>query len=457
MFTLRLDRKGTGTFFGRGAWTQRDDPTGRKMSQSPAACEGITRSVMNTPDILLLVATPCVVLLLASSQTGMNEHVRYAFGVLPFVFVLAGGIAGGLPRTVAARAARRKSVGVPALAGDQTSRQEEEQPSESGTPTKRRMTLALAWNMAAAALLAWSVTSSLWVYPHSLSYFNELVGGPKNGYWHLVSSNIEWGQDLLYLKRWLDAHPEAVPVGLLNDLFFLRSGGARNRIWRCAAEAHSGRETWRGRNFRGAKGDKRRVGSIGAAARLVCGQRALDRLQRGPLQVLPSIRACGDGGLLAQYLPHRRGGGEPRPPRVAIAGDPLVRIGEERNAAFDSSRHTPCAVADGTRSVPATDPVSPLLTVIIPVYNEGPTLDELVRRVEATPYLKEIIVVDDGSRDKTADVLTRWEGRDGIVVLRHAHNRGKVRRSGPDWDGQAAGSPSFRTPTWSTIRKITRV
>jgi hypothetical protein len=60
----------------------------------------------------------------------------------------------------------------------------------------------------------WSVGSSLWVYPHSLAYFNEVVGGPKKGHAHLSGSNLEWGQDLLYLRRWLDKHPEARPLSL---------------------------------------------------------------------------------------------------------------------------------------------------------------------------------------------------------------------------------------------------
>ena len=50
------------------------------------------------------------------------------------------------------------------------------------------------------------------VYPHSLSYFNELAGDPTGGHAHLIHSNIDWGQDLLYLKRWLDGHPEARPL-----------------------------------------------------------------------------------------------------------------------------------------------------------------------------------------------------------------------------------------------------
>jgi len=67
---------------------------------------------------------------------------------------------------------------------------------------------------AVCAALLWSVVSSLSVYPHSLSYFNELAGGPRNGGEHLLDSNIDWGQDLFYLKRWLDAHPATRLDGL---------------------------------------------------------------------------------------------------------------------------------------------------------------------------------------------------------------------------------------------------
>lgn len=50
------------------------------------------------------------------------------------------------------------------------------------------------------SLLA-TAASSLSVYPHQLAYFNELAGGPKSGYKHLLHSNLEWGQDLLFLFR----------------------------------------------------------------------------------------------------------------------------------------------------------------------------------------------------------------------------------------------------------------
>jgi hypothetical protein len=55
-----------------------------------------------------------------------------------------------------------------------------------------------------AILVCWLLAGSLWIYPHSLSYFNESIGGPRNGSAHLLGSNIDWGQDLRYVKSWID-------------------------------------------------------------------------------------------------------------------------------------------------------------------------------------------------------------------------------------------------------------
>jgi dolichyl-phosphate-mannose-protein mannosyltransferase len=63
------------------------------------------------------------------------------------------------------------------------------------------------WMRRGAALLGmWLLWSCVWTYPHYLAYFNELVGGPKNGYKVLLDSNLDWGQDLKGLKRWMDAN-----------------------------------------------------------------------------------------------------------------------------------------------------------------------------------------------------------------------------------------------------------
>ena len=66
-----------------------------------------------------------------------------------------------------------------------------------------------------------------------------------------------------------------------------------------------------------------------------------------------------------------------------------------------------------------------LLTVIVPVYNEESTVGELLKRVVAAPYDKDLVVVDDGSTDGTAEVLAGWEGHPQIQLLQHSKNRGK--------------------------------
>jgi hypothetical protein len=109
-------------------------------------------------------------LVFVSSQTGFSHHLRYVFPALPFFFVGASRLWGSAwweVRWV------RWLVGV---------------------------------------LLLGSAVSGLRVYPHSLSYFNELAGGPLGGPRHLLDSNIDWGQDLYYLESWVREHPEARPL-----------------------------------------------------------------------------------------------------------------------------------------------------------------------------------------------------------------------------------------------------
>ena len=65
------------------------------------------------------------------------------------------------------------------------------------------------------------------------------------------------------------------------------------------------------------------------------------------------------------------------------------------------------------------------LTVVMPVFNERGTLDEILRRVEAVPIEKEIILIDDASVDGTRELVRAREGRPGYVVLYHERNRGK--------------------------------
>ena len=126
-------------------------------------------------DELILLAPSVLILALVSSQTGFNHHVRYLLPAFPFVFVWMGKL------WDQQRVSRR-------------------------------------WRFSAAALLVLGIAPSLWVFPHSHAFFNGLVGGPLRGHDHLLDSNIDWGQDLLPLSRWLKAHPQVELDGVAYSL-----------------------------------------------------------------------------------------------------------------------------------------------------------------------------------------------------------------------------------------------
>ncbi len=139
-----------------------------------AAFLGLTRRgyAAGWRDELTVLAPGVLVLAFVSAQTGFNHHSRYVLPIFPYFFVWMSKAA--------------KAVG-------------------------RRERVA-AWLTGGA--VAWAAASSLLVYPHSLSYFNELVGGPAHGGDYLLDSNIDWGQDVFFLRDWLKAHPEARPLGM---------------------------------------------------------------------------------------------------------------------------------------------------------------------------------------------------------------------------------------------------
>lgn len=65
------------------------------------------------------------------------------------------------------------------------------------------------------------------------------------------------------------------------------------------------------------------------------------------------------------------------------------------------------------------------LSVIIPVYNEVESIKTILERVKATKLVHEIVVVDDGSKDGTRDILKTLDGKKGVRVILHEKNQGK--------------------------------
>jgi glycosyltransferase involved in cell wall biosynthesis len=69
--------------------------------------------------------------------------------------------------------------------------------------------------------------------------------------------------------------------------------------------------------------------------------------------------------------------------------------------------------------------VDPLLSVVMPVYNERGTIHEIVRRVLAVPVRVELIVVDDGSTDGTREMLSAMSASLPIKLVLQPANAGK--------------------------------
>jgi glycosyltransferase involved in cell wall biosynthesis len=67
----------------------------------------------------------------------------------------------------------------------------------------------------------------------------------------------------------------------------------------------------------------------------------------------------------------------------------------------------------------------PVVTVIMPVYNESRTIAEVVGAVLAQPLVAQLVVIDDGSTDGTAAILETLANDARVTVLRHEVNRGK--------------------------------
>lgn len=66
------------------------------------------------------------------------------------------------------------------------------------------------------------------------------------------------------------------------------------------------------------------------------------------------------------------------------------------------------------------------LSIIVPIYNEKATLEEIFRLVQATPYQKEIIAVDDASTDGSREILERLARQyDNVKAFYHQRNQGK--------------------------------
>lgn len=131
----------------------------------------------NWRDEIVVIIPGLILFIFISSQSGFSLHPRYIIPVLPFLYIWI---------------------------------------SKLGKAFSEGNRLVAS---ATTLLLFWFVTSSLLWYPHSMSYFNEIVRSPWHGKYFthdnpppLLGSNIDWGQNSYFLKKWYDKHPEAKPL-----------------------------------------------------------------------------------------------------------------------------------------------------------------------------------------------------------------------------------------------------
>jgi hypothetical protein len=133
---------------------------------------GRSRRLLTQAAILL----PAIVVLAVAESSPMQLGIRYVLPVIPFAILFASQAAGWL--------------------------------DFKKFPVRSAATVVLT------AVMVLSVR----YHPEHLSYFNELAGGPLGGREHLLDSNLDWGQDLGGLKKYLDEHPSQGrgdnPIGL---------------------------------------------------------------------------------------------------------------------------------------------------------------------------------------------------------------------------------------------------
>jgi len=156
-----------------------------------------THSCPANRDEWILLFPMVFVFVLVSSKWGFSHHLRYVFPCFPLAFIWIGQFA--------------CITGMPSQSGLIK--------TQAGWASQGIVSVARlhARPILCVACMMWTLGSSLWHYPHSLAYFNEFAGGPRNGAKHLLNSNIDWGQDLLHLERWIARQNSSRTVFLAFD------------------------------------------------------------------------------------------------------------------------------------------------------------------------------------------------------------------------------------------------
>ena len=137
----------------------------------------------NRREDLVYLLFPAALYFVLAAGSYMHIGNRHILPVYPFLFVLSGGL-------------------MPLLM--------------DRWPTRRKMLLGVAIGLVGLSSTVvfsppWRPT---WIGARPLEFFNELAGGPRNGYRRLVDSNLDWGQGLKELAEWLELRGIEEPINL---------------------------------------------------------------------------------------------------------------------------------------------------------------------------------------------------------------------------------------------------
>lgn len=138
-----------------------------------------------------------------SMHSTLNIGVRHLMPTIPFIFLLA---------AVAWKSWITK-ISMPMMGGTNGMNGVNGELSlasmmDSFRTTARSIAAAVVKYIFLLLLLCWLLLETLFVAPYFLSYFNEFGGGVWNGYHYVTDSNYDWGQDMLRLQSFVNAHPE---------------------------------------------------------------------------------------------------------------------------------------------------------------------------------------------------------------------------------------------------------
>ncbi|MDP1563710.1 MAG: glycosyltransferase family 39 protein, partial [Pirellulaceae bacterium] len=134
-----------------------------------------------------LVFIPFVFFMFISSQIGFSHHLRYVLPIYPFLVITAG--CGGVAFQELIYLIREKWT--------------------------RQLTACVL-----GSLMLFNATETVMIIPHTQTYFNQIAGGPNNGHWYLINSDVDWGQDVYFLKEWLKRNDDKEVRGIALAVLF---------------------------------------------------------------------------------------------------------------------------------------------------------------------------------------------------------------------------------------------